>query len=373
MRGGSRFKGVIENPRKETVVQTSDIFTSTTKYRKPENQFTASLVYLLSYLWNNGPDDSKGEQRRRLCSFLSKLCGVPFALDQHVVFTIQKPEFEDVVQDERLDNQRSVVLPDFQISSDSVLVWVEVKDTAPLGQDQLKDYRRSLLRKAGERQKRLLLLRNRHFTPEEQEGADRSPWWYELYVALRTMIDSPVFEDGSPSHYLLNQFLKYMQQKGVPTVSKIDREHIKGLPSLMSLLAIVQKEVEAVFEGSRVSSPEFSLDEAEPYVYADYSVNAPNTKSKAYLVQLWVPTTAQADGTEIVLATNDDWIRELEHRKIEVPSANDRFFTDGEYIYLTRPLDSVFEKDTLSEQSSAIGELLREMYDELAESKKPMP
>ena len=353
-------------------MQTSDIFTSTTRYRKPENQFTASLVYLLRYLWNNSPDNSKGEQRRRLCFFLSELCGVPFAVDQHVVFTIQKPEIEDVVQDERPDNQRSVVLPDFQISSDSVLVWVEVKDAAPLGQDQLKDYRRSLLGKAGQRKKRLLLLRNRHFTPEEQEGADRSPWWYELYVGLRTMIDSPVFEDGSSSHYLLNQFLKYMQQKGVPTVSRVDREHIKGLPSLMSLLVIVQKEVEAIFEGSRVSSPEFWLDEEEPYVYAEYSVNAPNTKSEAYLVQLWVPIASQADGTEIVLATKDDWIRELEQRKIEVPSGNKRFFTDGEYVYLTRPLDSVFGKDSLSEQSSTIGELLREMYNELAESKKPM-
>lgn len=359
--------------RRRIAVQRSDIFTSITKYRGPENQFTASLVYLLHRLWNDSPNNSKGEQRRRLCFFLSELCGVPFAVDQHVVFTIQKPESEDVVPDERPDNQRSVVLPDFQISSNSVLVWVEVKDTAPLRQDQLKDYRRRLLGIAGQRKKRLLLLRNRHFTSEEQEGADRSPWWYELYAGLRTMIDSSVFEDGSSSHYLLNQFLKYMQQKGVPTVSRIDGEHIKGLPSLMSLLVIVQNEVKAVFEGSRVSSPEFWLDEEDPYVYADYSVKPPNTKSEAYLVQLWVPTAAQAAGTEIALVTKDDWIRELEQRKIEVPSGNKRFFTDGEYVYLTRPLDSVFGKDTLSEQSSAIGELLRAMYNELAESKKPMP
>ena len=354
-------------------MQTSDIFTSTTKYRKPENQFTASLVYLLRYLWNNSLDNSKGEQRRRICFFLSDLCGVPFPVDQHVVFTIQKREIEDVVQDERPGNQRPEILPDFQISSDSVLVWVEVKDAAPLGQDQLKDYRRSLFGKAGQRKKRLLLLRNRHFTPEEQEGADSSPWWHQLYVGLRTMIDSSVFEDGSSSHYLLNQFLKYMQQKGVPTVSRIDGEHIKGLPSVMSLLVILQNEVQAVFEGSRVSSPEFWLDEEDPYVYAEYSVKPPNTKSEAYLVQLWVPTAAQPAGTAIALVTKDDWIRESEHSRVDVPSDDQSFYRgDDEQIYLVRPLDTVFQQDTLSEQSSAIGELLRAMRERLARSKKPI-
>ena len=354
-------------------MHTDGIFASTTRYRKPENQFTASLVYVLSYLWSVGPDKGKMEQRRRLCLFLSELCGVPFSVDQNVVFTIQKPEIEDALSDAQSDNQRSMVLPDFQISSDSALVWVEVKDTAPLGRDQLKDYRRSLLTKAGERNKRLLLLRNRHFTRQEQEGADRSPWWHDLYVGLRTMLDSPVFEGGSSGHYLISQFLKYMQQKGVPTVSRVEGEYIKGLPSLISLLVIMQKEVEAVFEGLKVSGPDFWLDDEEHYAYAEYSVKPPNTKSEAYLVQLWVPTAAQPAGTAIALVTKDDWIRESEHSRVDVPSDDQSFYRgDDEQIYLVRPLDTVFQQDTLSEQSSAIGELLRAMRERLARSKKPI-
>jgi hypothetical protein len=99
-------------------VETSDIFTTITRYDKPENRFTASVVYLIRYLWSN----SKEEQRKALCRFLSDLCQCEFTPLDKISLDMQKLEKGD-------DDKKRIL--DFEVSSPkNVLVWVEVKDTA---------------------------------------------------------------------------------------------------------------------------------------------------------------------------------------------------------------------------------------------------
>ncbi len=69
-----------------------DIFSTITRYNSPENRFTASLMYLLDYLWRESEGDDG--QRKALCDLLSELCGpeVRFSPTDQLSFEAQKGE-----------------------------------------------------------------------------------------------------------------------------------------------------------------------------------------------------------------------------------------------------------------------------------------
>ena len=83
-------------------METRDIFTSITRYDKAEDRFTASLVYLLNYLWN----ESKGNEARRrraYCNFLKDLCGKTLPWGEQIFYKIQAYEPSDEGKKRTLD------------------------------------------------------------------------------------------------------------------------------------------------------------------------------------------------------------------------------------------------------------------------------
>jgi hypothetical protein len=196
-------------------MERTDIFTATTRYEKPENRFTASLVYLLGYLWRTS--DGNAIQRKALCEFLTKLCEIDFYSAEYLDFEMQKGEKTEQ------DGKRVLILPDFQIKSENLLVWVEVKDDAPLSQ-KLSEYSTQLKRKAKKRTCRLVLLRNRYISPNERQGASCDVRWSRLYALLRDLQKG--FATSEISKYLLEEFGKFLEGKGVSAVERVDRNLI---------------------------------------------------------------------------------------------------------------------------------------------------
>ena len=356
-------------------METSDIFTTITSYKKSENRFTASLVYLLRHLWKVSKDNKA--RRSIYCDFLNNLCGdKQINWGEQIIFGIQKSEKED-------ENGEEGIL-DFEISSpDNTLVGVEVKDTAPLELDKLKQYKKSLKRRAkeeGYKQNKLVLLRHHFISNNDTKDADNDIRWCELYVLLRDMVGKRIFNEDSASYLLLNEFLKHMEQKGVPPVEKISIEHLKGFQSLLSLLTLVRKEAESILGKElnlKLSDTEFGhvSEEEGEFDYVSFYFCKGRSKSIGYYIEVYSPyyTEPQSNSFSIGLKTRSEWVKEIEGKRLEVPPDSDDFSTDNEgFTYVTKPLDSVFNKKTLGEQSDMIGELLQEMYGQLNTIKRPI-
>ena len=145
-------------------METSDIFTTITRYDKPENRFTASLVYLLRHLWKESKDNEA--RRHAYCKLLDCLCGEILPWGEQIDFEIQKTERADDDVDKRI--------PDFKITSpDNILVWVEVKDTAGITQVFKNDKGKlqKSARESGYENNRLVLLSHYSVSEKEKEGA----------------------------------------------------------------------------------------------------------------------------------------------------------------------------------------------------------
>lgn len=342
---------------------TSDIFTTITRYDQLENRFTASLVYLIRYLWSN----SNNRQRNILCHFLNKLYKATFAPDDDINIVMQKTE--------RDEDENKIIIPDFQISSGSVLVWVEVKDTASLEDDQLNKYKNELLKKEGYKQKTLVLLRHHFISEEDKKDADNDVTWDTLYALLKEVTGA--FDEDSIHFYLLSEFLKHLVEKGVLVVERVKGETVKkGLSDFVSLFVLVQTEAEGMFGEKRpkLTVSRTNIGHYEDIDYVEFCFDEGNKKEQGYFVELWGP---QEDyPVSIVLRTKSEHLEKLEGKRIiltKVPKNNDDFWSEDDgSVYLRRPLDSVFEKPTVQDQRQEIGRLLREIYENLEKVKEPV-
>lgn len=339
-------------------METSDIFTTITRYNKPENRFTASLVYLLRHLWTK----SKGNEARRsiYCGFLNDLCGgEEIAWGEQIDFEPQKYE--------RGDEDGGKRIPDFEIvSPNNVLVWVEVKDTAKITQDFKKDKSklRRQARKSGCAYNRLVLLRHYYISKEESRGVDHDARWSELYRWLRDMADEGTFDDVA--YYLLKQFLKHLEGKGEAMVGTITMSNIEtGLADFISLMTVVKKEAEGLFDKEglnfkvetdfgRYHDEENNGDED----YIEFRFLSGRQKQQAYSIGLWAnyPKT-------IFMSLNRDYLESMGKRIIMSRVQQDKDFElDARLIWYERSLETVFQKNSPQEQQDEIGRLLSEMY-----------
>ena len=355
-------------------LELDNIFTSVTRYKKPENQFTASLVYLLRHLWRESKDNEVLWDK--YCNFLNELCGDrQIKWSRQLIIDIQKSEKRDE------DDEEGIV--DFEISCPkSVLVGVEVKDTAPVASGQLKQYHNSLKDRAkreGYRHSKVVLLRNNYISEELTKDADHDFRWCQLYVLLKDMLRHHIYEEHTSSDYLLKEFLKYLEQKGVPPVDRISTDHLKGFPSLLSLLWLVEKEAKGTFEKARLgltlsaTNFEHYSDETEEFDYISFDFR--HKRSNAYNVEVYGPdyNDPERNTFSIGFKTNSEWLVKSEGMQLELPSDDKDFNIDNEgFVYIQMPLNSVFDKETLGEQSDRIGELLQEMYDKLNTKKRPI-
>jgi hypothetical protein len=339
----------------------SDIFTTVTRYDKPENRFTASLVYLLQELWNY----CKGDQERRdaFCHFLNKLCrdeDVPWG--EYINFNIQEYEKGE-------DGRKRIL--DFKIvSPDNVLVWVEVKDTAKITQDFKKD--KSKLRKRAKESgcgyNRLVLLRHYYVSKEESKGVDHDARWSEFYKWLRDMADKCTFDKNSVNYFLLNHFLKHLGEKGVSMVSTINMSHVQaGLADFISLMTVVREEAKSPFDKrdlkiSRVDTNFWPYEKGD-YVdkFVEFSFFSGKPRGLACSIELWA-----SEAKTIYMSLYRDYLEGIGRRVImsRVQKGNNVYFED-EHNCVTchESLETVFQKNSLKEQEDEIGRLLSKMFD----------
>ena len=352
--------------QKEDYMSADDVFTAITKYKKAENQFTAALVYLLDYLWR----ESKQEmQRRPLCSLLDKLCGASFSPDSVIHFTMQKTE-----QDEDEDKK----VPDFQIESDGALVWVEVKDEAPLGENQLKKYAGDLMKRGHHKTTRLVLLRHHYVSKAQTRGVvHKDITWDTFYQWLKEVQNDSALDETSVHIYLLSEFLKYVAEKGVIVVDTINGESFKtGLPHLTSLCRLVEVEATEVFKEDdlnlNMSATEIGYSEGD---FIQYSFDEGSNRGKGYFVGVWGADERYPVSVFLGADAKSDSLQRVKRTRImvgSVPRDDDAFFLDGGVVYVRRPLESVFAVCTPQYQRQEIGRLLREMYDQLKSIEEPI-
>lgn len=354
-------------------METDDIFTAITRYKKPENQFTASLVYLLRYLYMKSKDNKDNKVLwNNYCDFLSKLCGTThIKWNSNLVFNLQEPEKRDE------DGKEGII--DFEIGClGSVLVGFEVKDTAPLDPDKLKQYGDSLKSKAqkeGFSDSKVVLLRHYYISQDKIKDAAHDIRWSELYVLLKEI--SPHFKEVGVSDYLLKEFLKYMEQKGVPPVDKINKDHLKGFQSLFNLLLLVRQESEGIFKDCSLRGTDFNREEDDEGKKFDYvSFDFRHNKSNAYKVEVYSPdyNDPGSDSFWIGLVTKSEWLEKSEGKLLDLKlaSGDKDFQIDEKGLYISKPLGSVFDKETVGEQQDMIGKLLKEMYNKLETIKRPI-
>lgn len=210
-----------------------DIFTTLAKYDEPENRFTAALVHLLKYL---GAENNSPETQNNFWSAFLSGCEIDVALNGKVNLEMQKSEI-------KVDG-RNKIIPDLQIYSNDVLIWIEVKDTADVTQN-LQDYKNKLeniAKESGFKDNRLVLLRHNYISPEKCLGVDHDITWSKLYSCLNRVNEEGFYDRDSVSYYLLGQFLLHLKEKGVMVVDKINGENvIVGSKDLASLFVIIQE------------------------------------------------------------------------------------------------------------------------------------
>lgn len=317
------------------------LFSTVTRYDKSENRFTSSLVYLIEHLWRHSEGDNV--QRRGVCAFLNRLCDKcdreVFAIGDEIALGMQRTERTD-------ENKKKIVL-DFEIRSNSILVWVEVKDTAPLNQS-LSNYKRDLIRAAKDHCDHRLVLLRHHFVDEKQKkGVDRDVTWDELYLLLKELLSC--FSGGSTSSYLINEFLCHLQDKGVLVVSRINRECADWLADFIGLVRLVKGEAENLFKSRgynyKVSETETGTDEEIEYI--GFYLDKGNEKKRGYSVELWASTPPTITMSTKATPKDDDWS-----------------------VWTERELIGVLELNSVDEQRREVATLLTAMYDELQINRK---
>jgi len=309
-------------------VETSDIFTTITRYDKPENRFTASLVYLLDYLWNQ----SRGNEARRHAyyRFLDCLCGKTLSWGEQIDFDIQSYESSDEGKKRTLDFEI--------ISANNIRVLVEVKESAK--HQDYKEDKEKLVRRA--KHKRLVLLSRYSVSEKEKEGAYHVIWG-TLYTWLANLRNA--YGNTGTCNYLLEEFLKYLQGKGILAVKAMKGENIRtGLSDVISLLMLVKDEAQLLFGNQRLEVKEARLSTHEAHNYIGFYVGTAHQKKGGYYIGLCddAPYTIEMQYNK----GQDNW--------------------DG----FTRELDAIFQKKEEAEQRQEMGRLLKDMYKEIEKRKK---
>lgn len=331
----------------EGAAMAENIFAVLSKYKKPEDIMTTGFLYTLEYLW--------GGNRQYGCKLLRNLCDVEFGTDEEVEFKMH-PHY---IKGEGSLSKKGT--PDFQISSPGKLIWVEVKDKSDLREGQLEEYRRKLDEISEEKtfKTRLVLLRHLFVDAEEARNAHVRIHWFEVYEWLDEILKFIQEDDGdSISGYLLRQFLKFLEQKGIPIMSRVEEAVLdKDFVQLESLLNMAKQAVETQL-GYEATPYNEKTDES-------YSIGF-HFKKKTYYVEFFLN-----EPDKICLTMDKEKLKSVEKRQINEEKLKDnrRLEQDAAYIYARRPLATVFGA-AKKEQLRKMADLLQLMYDDLDSVKK---
>ena len=338
-------------------MKVGNVFTTATRFNMPEDRFTASLVFVLEYLWK----EADSESRRRACAeFLTHLCGLEFDPDAEPGFIVHPT----------LRSGSKIVRPDFEIVSADTVIWVEVKDTAPLKPGKISEYMSALQKKAEAIGKdcrcSVVLLRHFYVDPEIRKGAADVQWslLYRLLVRLKNRISEHYAKEGGIGCWLLGQFVSYLENKGVVSVNRVEEEQVEnGFLHLMSLFALIQDAAKRLFQDRginvRVSKTCCSSDLI--CFYLD-KVKRGNPQERGYAIEI-----SADDPTIITMSTKRENIGVVEGRRViedrlEQRKAESVFVEEDGWIYHRGiSLKAVLQKITVEEQSDALYRVLHEM------------
>jgi hypothetical protein len=213
----------------------NNIFAVLAKYKKPEDYWTVALLYVLQSLWG----ENAGSKEREVCAkFLFNLSGLNFDVNEKISFDTQRPQ-KGI---EKKDRSRI----DAQVSSDSKCVWIEVKDEAHVGPEQMDKYKRRLAELPyPEGNKRLILLRRFYGDWREADKADRKVYWLEVYDWLKDLKAEAKLRDDTQSGYLIKEFVSFLESKGVRIVSTISEDALQtGFTQIENFKKMLKQVVE---------------------------------------------------------------------------------------------------------------------------------
>lgn len=127
--------------------------------------------------------------------------------------------------------------PDIEIAAPGWLAYVEVKVEAPLGANQLRNYRERLDKSGVENRVLALLTRYEPYIGDDQRP-DVHIRWYQVANWLEDDLRQGAISEPV-SVFLAQQFHEFLGQRGM-TMGHVDEELGGGVPSLVSLLTVLR-------------------------------------------------------------------------------------------------------------------------------------
>jgi hypothetical protein len=167
-----------------------------------ENFTTESFVHLIEYLRRN--------EYKSLSMIVRKVTGGKIQLDDYIA-----EDISIVTQVTTAEGR-----PDIEISGPDFIIFIEVKVDSGEGDRQLERYRNAI--SSDKREKQLLILLSRFPHKVEEDILDFNIQWIEIGDWLREEIVRRNL--GETSQYLIDQFTKFLQFRGLmflPTRSRV--------------------------------------------------------------------------------------------------------------------------------------------------------
>ena len=335
-----------------------NVFTALSRYRKSEDYWTSALLYVLEYLWTH---QMSVETRRRCAEFLTYLSTIEFTPQDNLCFKLQR----FCSGRSKLDKGSRL---DAEISTDNKCIWIEVKDEAQLGIDQLQNYIVKM-EELPHGVKKLVLLRRAFIDLKGvRDLGVRDVRWFEVYdwmVGLQSCMQQNA-ESQHIASYLVEQFLQFLEQKGVPVMNRIVKhEFEEGVRSLQSLVDMLKQAGETVLSA-----------EAEPWNgITDYHgrryVEIPFKKG---CYRLGIPFDDVPN--RLVLWMDPDKVKKHEHRSLNPEELTTSIKTgmlrqdDDGTIASTESLKSFFEPSDKKDQYDELTSIIQRVFQRFEKIKK---
>jgi hypothetical protein len=204
-------------------MKSPNIFKTLSKYgsRQEEDYLTESFVLLIKMLLERNPSIGLG--------FVNKICGL-----------IENKEFKKT---ELLSISTQVIVddgrPDITIKYGStILVYLEIKHDASLGEGQLEYYRKKL--DESDYQNTALILLTRSQASSQETTLSKNEYhhicWYDVH---RWLSKIRIESRETICNYFIKDFLGFLEGKQM-SLERIGWEYINGVPSLVAMCNLLE-------------------------------------------------------------------------------------------------------------------------------------
>lgn len=199
-------------------MKSPNLFKTLSKYgsREEEDYLTESFVLLIKLLLERKPKIGLG--------LLNRICG----MSENLRF--ETPDLIAISTQVVVDEGR----PDIEVKYGStILVYIEIKHDASLGEGQLEYYKRKLEESDFEVTALILLTRSKVSGQETTLGRDEyhHVCWYDVHCWLLEIEEEKIDE---VCIYLIEEFVRFLEGKQM-SLERVGWEYINGVSSLVAL------------------------------------------------------------------------------------------------------------------------------------------